>query len=124
MYCRRSRLMFACAAMFATLFLSGCGAGTDYTGYSKGQEVPKTLTLEQIEYAKAHISDIRPGLERGEMWDQLRPMLGNVLPHLIDDSAPASNTAQSYDLGHGYILRLYFDPKNDVIYRRAEIVKR
>ena len=106
----------------AVLFTTGCGNPNYLENTTK--KPPVTLTLEQIEYAKAHLSEIRPGIERGEMWHQLRPMLGNILPKITNDSAPASHTSQSYDLGHGYVLRLFFDPKNDVIFRRAEIVKR
>lgn len=108
------------AALICTL---GCG-GTDYTNYAEGQKIPTSLTIEQIENAKAHIDDIRPGITRGEMWDQLLPLIGGIKLQTIDDSSPARNTTQSYAMGHGYILRVFFEPHDDSIYRRAEIVKR
>ncbi len=87
-----------------------------------GEKQP--LTLEQIEFLREHIRDLRSGSTRGEMWSQLRPWVNTAELPLVEDGGSTRHAMQTYDLGYGYRLRLVFDPSNDSIFRRAEVFKR
>jgi hypothetical protein len=90
-------------------------------------EVPgekQPLTMEQIDYLREHVRDLRSGSSRGEMWNQLRPWINTAELELVDDGGSARHSTQTYQLGHGYLLRLMFDPANDSTFRRAEVFKR
>ena len=112
----RTLIVMACAAIAVTS--TGCVGGTANEG---GDE---SLSIEQIESVRSRIHEIRRGSSRDEMWEQLTPMLGTSSLPLVDDSGPARHASLSYRMGHGYILRLMFDPNNPDEFRRAEIVKR
>lgn len=116
----RCLLLFS---LFLAAALCVCGCGGSGAGLPPVEAVDP-MTLDEIEQAKTRLGEVRPGISRGEMWDQLGPILGNIRLDTVEDTGATSHATQTYRLGHGYVLRVMFDPKDDTIFRRAEIVQR